>query len=82
MNEENKILVGIDVGTTETRCLIAQPADSKKNNIRIIGFGRAENTGFRKGTVVNINETAQSIDSAVAAAEKIAGVSIDGPHFP
>ena len=78
MNEENKILVGIDVGTTETRCLIAQPADSKKNNIRIIGFGRAENTGFRKGTVVNINETAQSIDSAVAAAEKIAGVSIDG----
>lgn len=78
MNEESKILVGIDVGTTETRCLIAQPADSKKNNIRIIGFGRAENTGFRKGTVVNINETAQSIDAAVAMAEKIAGVSIDG----
>jgi cell division protein FtsA len=78
MNEESKILVGIDVGTTETRCLIAQPVDSKKNNIRIIGFGRAENTGFRKGTVVNINETAQSIDTAVAMAEKIAGVSIDG----
>jgi cell division protein FtsA len=88
MNEESEMIVGLDIGTTETRCLIAQMPDDKKMGVQVIGFGKAENTGFRKGTVVNINETAQSIDQAVAAAEKIAGrsissasVSINGGHI-
>jgi cell division protein FtsA len=78
MNEEQNLIVGLDIGTTETRCLIAEMPDDKKLGMQIVGFGKAENTGFRKGTVVNINETAQSIDQAVAAAEKIAGRSISG----
>lgn len=78
MNEDSNILVGIDIGTTETRCLIAESKSSGKDTLRVVGFGRAENTGFRKGTVVNINEVAQSLDSAVAAAEKVAGISING----
>ncbi len=78
MNEETEIIVGLDIGTTETRCLIAQMPDDKKLGVQVLGFGKSENTGFRKGSVVNINETAQSVDQAVAAAEKIAGRSISG----
>lgn len=75
MQEHQQAAVGIDIGTTTIRCAIGlvKPEDQTVN---LIGIGEALNTGFRKGTVVNINETTTALDQAIAHAERMAGVQI------
>ncbi len=75
MQEHQVAAVGIDIGTTTVRCAIGlvTPEDETVN---IVGIGEAPNTGFRKGSVVTINETVQSLDRAIANAERMAGIQI------
>jgi cell division protein FtsA len=68
------ILAGLDLGTTRTTVLIAEPLDG--GDVRILGIGRAESRGIKKGVVVNLERTIQSIEKAVSSAEKMAGVEI------
>lgn len=75
MNEHQTAVVGIDIGTTTVRCAIGlvKPDDQ---TVSLVGLGEAPNSGFRKGSVVNITETVQAVDQAIAHAERMAGVQV------
>jgi len=86
MQEEAQYAVGLDVGTTMVRCVVGHAQGA--NTPTIVGVGEAPNSGMRKGTVVNIVNTAQAIDKALEAAERMSGqqinsatVSINGAHI-
>lgn len=74
MQEHQQAAVGIDIGTTFVRCVIGFVKDDQ--SVDVVGVGESPNTGFRKGTVVNIAETATALDQAIAHAERMAGVQI------
>lgn len=68
------ILAGLDLGTTRTTAIIAEPMDD--GQLRVLGVGSAESRGLKKGVVVNLERTIQSIEQAVEAAEKLAEVEV------
>jgi cell division protein FtsA len=87
MQENSRYAVGIDVGTTTVRCLVAH-IDGTNGTPTIVGVGSAPNTGMRKGTVVNLSGPAQAIDDALGEAERMSGyqvneatLSINGTHI-
>lgn len=73
MRSDN-IYVGLDIGTTKTCVTVVRKTEN--NDIEIIGIGLAPSTGIRKGVVINIDATVNSIREAVSNAERMAGVSI------
>ena len=70
-NEE--IIVGLDIGTTKVSAIVGE---TSSEGIAIIGVGSHPSRGLRKGVVVNIEATIDSIRSAVVDAEQMAGVRI------
>lgn len=87
MQEVSRYAVGLDVGTTTVRAVVGH-VDTPGQAPTIIGIGSEPNTGMRKGTVVNLVNTAQAIDKALEAAERMSGhqihhatVSINGSHI-
>ncbi|HEX4661982.1 MAG TPA: cell division protein FtsA [Candidatus Saccharimonadales bacterium] len=85
MQEQARYAVGLDVGTTTVRCVVGHIDGTGAPTI--VGVGEAPNNGMRKGTVVNIVNTAQAIDKALEVAERMSGyqvneatVSINGSH--
>jgi cell division protein FtsA len=70
----SKIIAGLDLGTTKIACIIANV--SEMGEIDIIGVGVSPSTGLRRGVVVNIEKTRNSIRDAINRAEKMAGVKI------
>lgn len=75
MQEQQQAAVGIDIGTTTVRCAIGL-VKPEEQHVHLVGVGEAPNTGFRKGSVVNINETITALDQAIAHAERMAGLQI------
>ncbi len=75
MSKKNNFIVGLDIGTTKICCIIAEV--SPQGEIEIIGLGQSPSRGLRKGVVVNIEGTVESIKSAVEEAELMAGTEID-----
>jgi cell division protein FtsA len=69
-------VAGLDLGTTRTTAILAEPTDD--GLLRILGVGSSESHGIKKGVVVNLERTIRSIEEAVHAAETMAGVTI-GP---
>ncbi len=70
-------VVGLDIGTTKICCIVGELTDvSSKPNIDIVGIGTAPSSGLRKGVVINIDATVESISKAVEEAELMAGVEI------
>ncbi|MDQ5914102.1 MAG: cell division protein FtsA [Patescibacteria group bacterium] len=72
---------GIDVGTENIRCVIGRAPEKPGELPRILGCGSAKSFGVRRGSVVDTVAVAQSIDAALADAEKVSGVSVDGATF-
>jgi cell division protein FtsA len=72
---KGNIIVGLDIGTTKISTIVAEVDDD--NEVNIIGLGVAPSRGLRKGVVVDIEQTTQSIKQSVAEAEKMADVVID-----
>ncbi|SDJ03515.1 cell division protein FtsA [Salimicrobium halophilum] len=73
MNEK-EILVSLDVGTSEIKAIIGEVANDSLN---IIGVGSAPSIGMKKGAIVDIDKTVQSIRSAVDQAERMVDMKID-----
>jgi len=73
MKLEN-IYVGLDIGTTKTCATVLRKTEDE--DIEVIGVGRAPSTGIRKGVVINIDATVNSIREAISNAERMSGVSI------
>ncbi len=75
MSKKQNYIVGLDIGTTKICCIIAEI--TPQGEIEIIGLGQSPSRGLRKGVVVNIDGTVESIRSAVEEAELMAGTEID-----
>ncbi|KAA6186620.1 cell division protein FtsA [Thiohalocapsa marina] len=72
-NEKN-LVVGLDVGTSKVAALVGEiKAD---DTIEIVGIGTHPSRGLKKGVVVDIESTVQSIQRAVEEAELMAGCEI------
>lgn len=69
-----EIVAGLDVGTTKICCVIAELGPA--GGLDVMGVGISPSRGLRKGVVVNIDSTVESIKQAVSEAEEMAGVEI------
>ncbi|OPY81258.1 MAG: Cell division protein FtsA [Syntrophorhabdus sp. PtaU1.Bin058] len=74
MLRDDDLLVGLDIGTTKICVVVGRVVDGK---ISIIGIGSHPSTGLRKGVVVNMDSTVNSIKKAVEEAELMAGIAIN-----
>lgn len=74
MPKREQILVGLDIGTTKICAIVAEITETGALNV--IGVGSSPSRGLRKGVVVNIESTVESIKKAVDDAELMAGVEI------
>ena len=74
--EDKRIITGIDVGTTKIAVVIAE-CTMEKNQIRILGVGEAPSNGLKKGVIVNMEETIESLSLALSEAENQADIAID-----
>lgn len=76
------IITGIDVGTFHVKVAIARLPKKGNMNAKpeIIGTGLAESRGLKNGYIVQEAEVARSVRSAIAQAEKNAGVTIKRAH--
>ena len=68
------LIVGLDIGTSKVVSIVAEV--SADNEIEIIGLGSCRSRGLKKGVVVNIESTVQTIQSAIQEAELMAGCNI------
>jgi cell division protein FtsA len=73
MGKKENIVVGLDIGTTKIAAIVGEIVE---DGVDIIGVGTAPSKGLRKGVVVNIESTVESIRRAIEEAEAIAGTSI------
>ena len=73
MARKDNIVVGLDIGTTK---IVAIVGEVTHEGIDIIGIGQAPSKGLRKGVVINIASTVESIQRAVEEAELMAGCEI------
>jgi cell division protein FtsA len=77
MPVRENIIVGLDIGTTKICAVVGEVTD---NSINIIGIGTHPSIGLRKGVVVNIESTVESIKKAVEEAELMAGCEISSVY--
>jgi cell division protein FtsA len=73
VGKKDSLVVGLDIGTTKICTVVGEIADDRVN---IIGLGTYPSKGLRKGVVINIESTVQSIKKAVEEAELMAGCHI------
>lgn len=73
MQTDEKIIVGLDIGTTKICAVVGELLEDK---INVIGVGSHPSKGLRKGTVINIESTVDSIKKAVEEAELMADYDI------
>lgn len=83
---KERIVTGIDVGTTKVTTVIASVSEEEK--ISIIGASTVPSRGIRKGVVVDIDEAVGAISESIEGAERMAGytissafVAVDGKHI-
>ena len=69
-----KMIVGLDIGTSKVVAIVGEQNDD--GDIEIIGIGSHPSNGLKKGVVVNIESTVQSIKRAIEEAELMAGCEI------
>ncbi|WP_172194147.1 cell division protein FtsA [Saccharibacillus qingshengii] len=69
----NDIIVSLDIGTSKVRAIIGEISNGTFN---IIGVGSADSEGIRKGAIVDVDQTVQSIRDAVEHAERMVGIQI------
>lgn len=74
MSTNERIVVGVDIGTTKVCAVVA--AVDELSRINILGVGVAESDGINRGVVVNIDKTVAAVRQAVGEAEHAAGVTV------
>ncbi len=84
--QEQGLLVGLDIGTSKVVAIVGEAAEG--GELEVVGVGSHPSHGLKKGVVVNIDSTVQSIQRAVEEAELMAGceihsayVGISGSHI-
>ncbi|MEI6303188.1 MAG: cell division protein FtsA [Betaproteobacteria bacterium] len=75
MTKDNRnLIVGLDIGTSKVVAVVAELLPDGR--LEVIGMGHHESRGLKKGVVVNIESTVNSIQRALEEAELMAGVRI------
>jgi cell division protein FtsA len=72
--EDERLIVGLDIGTSKVLAIVGEV--TADGDVEIIGVGHHPSRGLKKGVVVNIESTVQSIQRAVEEAELMAGCQI------
>jgi cell division protein FtsA len=75
-----KIVVGLDIGTTKV-CAVAAQSAYKDSCAEVIGMGTAPSTGIKKGVVVDMEATVDSIGEAVSDCEKSANLMLESVYI-
>jgi cell division protein FtsA len=70
----NRMIVGLDIGTSKVVSIVGEV--SPEGSVEIVGIGSHPSRGLKKGVVVNIESTVQSIQRSVEEAELMAGCQI------
>ena len=73
-SEESRMIVGLDIGTSKVVAIVGEI--SPDGDLEIVGIGSHRSSGLKKGVVVNIESTVQSIQRAIEEAELMAGCQI------
>lgn len=76
--ERGGLIVGLDVGTSKIAAIVGEVGSH--GEVDIVGFGTHPSRGLKKGVVVNIEATVQSIKRAVEEAELMAGCRIQSVY--
>lgn len=72
--EQENILVGLDIGTSKVVAVIGK--SNLDGSLEVVGLGSAPSRGLKKGVVVNIESTVESIQRAIEEAELMSGLSV------
>lgn len=75
MAKREDMVIGLDIGTTKICAIVGERVG---DGIDVVGIGTHPSKGLRKGVVVNIESTVQSIQKAIEEAELMAGCEIGG----
>jgi cell division protein FtsA len=71
---ERNLIVGLDIGTTKVAAIVGEL--TSEGHIEVIGIGSSPSRGLKKGVVVNLESTVNSIQRAIEEAELMAGCQI------
>ena len=74
MQQEDKIVVGLDIGTTKICAVVGRKNEFGK--LEVLGMGNTVSDGVTRGIVSNIEKTVYAIRTAVVEAEKQSGINI------
>jgi cell division protein FtsA len=84
LSKRENIIVGLDIGTTKICAIVGEIKEPHRPDgfpsVDIIGIGTSPSRGLRKGVVVNIESTVESIKKSVEEAELMAGVQIQSVY--
>jgi cell division protein FtsA len=72
--KKDRYVVGLDIGTHKVCAIVAEITE--EGRLDVIGIGQTESKGLRKGVVINLDATIESIKKVVEEAELMAGVEI------
>lgn len=70
-----ELYVSLDIGSSSVKCIIGEVID--ETTIHMIGVGKEKSSGIRKGSIVDIDATVQSIKKAVNSAERMMGMTVN-----
>lgn len=73
-NPEERIVVGLDIGTTKVCAIVASIDENEQ--INILGIGKAPSDGLNRGVVVNIDKTVNAIKTAIEQAQLASGIEV------
>ncbi|HEX4975139.1 MAG TPA: cell division protein FtsA [Pseudomonadales bacterium] len=75
---QENILIGLDIGTSKVVAVIGK--SNFDGSIEVVGLGSTPSRGLKKGVVVNIDSTVESIQRAIEEAERMSGVSVNSVY--
>ncbi|HOY70679.1 MAG TPA: cell division protein FtsA [Methylotenera sp.] len=75
VKEDKNLIVGLDIGTSKIVAIVAEL--QPEGSVKVIGLGQHVSRGLKKGVVVNIESTMQSIQRALEEAELMANCKIN-----
>jgi cell division protein FtsA len=88
MPNNDRIIVGIDVGTHKVCTIVAEADPGPGNRLNVLGVGAVASEGMAKGMITDIVATSRAIEHSLEAAERQSGcrilsayVSVSGNHI-
>jgi cell division protein FtsA len=77
MMSKNNFVVGLDLGTTKTCCLVGELVKTEiGSSLQVVGMGVVPSVGLRRGAIVDSDSTTKAMLEAVEEAELMAGVKV------